>query len=179
MDHNSSMQWVSTLDFGRKDIAPVWILFSLPHEFLEEETLEGICNVLVNFVKISKATKFGRYTSHARIHIYMKILKLLPVYVNVSYQSMIWKQTIDYEHIPYFFRKFHEYDYLSHNFPLNSLLRCRLLNPPNTLKISRSLPFVYAIFVCHSLVPTLVKKFLLTSSILYLILKPPFNSRIL
>lgn len=43
--------------------------FSPPKEYWEEETIEGIVNVIENFVKISKATKSGG-TLHMHEHVF-------------------------------------------------------------------------------------------------------------
>jgi hypothetical protein len=83
-------------------MAPVWIrLYSLPWEFWLEEILMGIGNTVGRYVKSSKATKQIKYTSYARISVYMDISKALPGSVNLEYQDEDWNQTIDYEHIPF------------------------------------------------------------------------------
>jgi hypothetical protein len=82
--------------------APVWIcLYSLPQEFWLEEILSGIHNTLGKHVKSSEATKQRKYTSYARICVYMDISKALPGMVTLEYQDEEWAQTIDYEHIPF------------------------------------------------------------------------------
>jgi hypothetical protein len=82
--------------------APVWIhLYSLPQEFWLEEILMGIGNTLGKHVKSSEATKQRKYTSYARICVYMNISKSLPGTVTLEYQDEEWAQTIDYEHIPF------------------------------------------------------------------------------
>jgi hypothetical protein len=53
-------------------------MYSLPREFWEPDTLEGIDNTLGSFVKISKATKSARYISYARICVYMNVAGALP-----------------------------------------------------------------------------------------------------
>ena len=59
--------------------APVWLrLYSLPQEFWLEEILAGIGNKIGIDVKASKATKQLRYTSYARICVYLNISKPLP-----------------------------------------------------------------------------------------------------
>jgi hypothetical protein len=58
--------------------APVWILlYSLSQEFLLEEILMGIGNTLVRYVKSLEETKQMRYTSYARIYVYMNVSKTL------------------------------------------------------------------------------------------------------
>lgn len=62
--------------------APIWIsMYSLPQEFSEKETHEGIKISLGSFIEISKVTKQGIYTSYARIFVYMNVLIL---YQNLS-----------------------------------------------------------------------------------------------
>jgi hypothetical protein len=53
----------------------------------------------------------------------MNISKALPGTVTLEYQDEEWAQTIDYEHIPFRLRKFHEHGHLFIGFPLNSHLK--------------------------------------------------------
>jgi hypothetical protein len=80
----------------------------------------GIGNTLGKHVKSSEATKQRKYTSYARICVYMNISKSLPGSVTLEYQDEEWAQTIDYEHIPFRCRKFHEHGHLFRDFPLNA-----------------------------------------------------------
>jgi hypothetical protein len=104
-------------DFSR---APVWIrLYSLPQEFWLEEILMGLGNTVGQYVKTSEATKIRKYTSYARICVYMDISKPLPGSITLEYQDEDWSQTIDYEHIPFRCRKCHEHGHLFRDCPLN------------------------------------------------------------
>jgi hypothetical protein len=106
---------------GRFSFAPVWIrLYSLPQEFWLEEILMGINNTLGRHVKSLEATKQRKYTSYARICVYMDISKALPGSVTLEYQDEEWAQTIDYEHIPFRCRKCHEHGHLFRDCPLNA-----------------------------------------------------------
>lgn len=59
--------------------APIWVrLFGLLVEFWDPEILEGIGNLIGHFVKIAEATKRGKYTSYARLCVYMNIAEPLP-----------------------------------------------------------------------------------------------------
>jgi hypothetical protein len=110
---------------------PVWIpLYSLPQEFWLEEILLGIGNTLGKYVKSFKSTKQRKYTSYARICVYMNISKTLPDTVTLEYQDEELAQTIDYEHIPFKCRKFHEHGHLFRDFPLNA--------PPPREKLKRN-----------------------------------------
>jgi len=101
--------------------APVWIrLYSLPQEFWLEEILMGIGNTVGQYVKASEATKIRKYTSYARICIYMDISKPLPGSITLEYQDDDWNQTLDYEHIPFRCRKCHEHGHLFRDCPLNA-----------------------------------------------------------
>jgi hypothetical protein len=101
--------------------APVWIrLYSLPQEFWLEEILMGIGSTVGQYVKASEATKIRKYTSYARICIYMDISKALPGSITLEYQDEDWNQTIDYEHIPFRCRKCHEHGHLFRDCPLNA-----------------------------------------------------------
>jgi len=80
----------------------------------------GIGNTLGRYVKSSKDTKQKKYTSYAKIYVYMNISKSLPGSVTIEYQDEEWMHTIDYEHIPFRCRKCHEYGHLFKDFPLNT-----------------------------------------------------------
>jgi hypothetical protein len=77
-------------------------------------------NTLGKHVKSSEATKQRKYTSYARICVYMDISKALPGTITLEYQDEEWAQTIDYEHIPFRCRKCHEHGHLFRDFPLNA-----------------------------------------------------------
>eukprot|EP00253_Pinus_taeda_P027077 PITA_27077 len=100
--------------------APVWVrLFGLPDEFWDLEILEGIGNTIGSFVKAAEATKRGKYNAYARICVYINLGDPLPDNVEVEYHDTIWKQPIDYEHIPFRCRICHEYGNLYRQCPLN------------------------------------------------------------
>jgi hypothetical protein len=101
-------------------MAPVWIrLYSLPQEFWLEEILMGIGITVGRYVKLSEATKQIRYTSYAQICVYMDISRALPGSITLEYQYEDWGQTIDYGHIPFRCRKYHEHGHLFRDYPLN------------------------------------------------------------
>jgi hypothetical protein len=100
--------------------ASVWVrLYSLPQEFWEMETLEGIGNTLGSFIKISEITKVAKYTSYAWICVYMNVAGALPDAVTIAYQDNEWTQTVDYEHIPFRCRKCHAHGHLYRDFLMN------------------------------------------------------------
>jgi len=71
--------------------ALVWIhLYSLPVEYLNEESLQAIGNVLGDFIKVAKETKNRKYTSFARICVYMNLNQELPDAVSVSHDDIEW-----------------------------------------------------------------------------------------
>jgi hypothetical protein len=114
--------WTERFSPDKEDftMAPVWIrLYSLPQEFWLEEILMGIGNTVGQYVKTSEATKQRKYTSYARICVYMNISKALPGAVTLEYQDEDWQQTLDYEHIPFRCRKCHEHGHLFRDCPLN------------------------------------------------------------
>jgi hypothetical protein len=113
--------WTERFSPDKEDftMAPVWIrLYSLPQEFWLEEILMGIGNTLGQYVKASEATKQRKYTSYARICVYMNISKALPGTVTLEYQDEDWQQTLDYEHIPFRCRRCHEHGHLYRDCPL-------------------------------------------------------------
>jgi hypothetical protein len=67
-------------------LCPVWIkLYSLPQEFWHYETLEGIGDTLGLYVKTSEITRIGKYTSYARIYVYMNVVKALLESIVISF----------------------------------------------------------------------------------------------
>jgi hypothetical protein len=82
----------------------------------------GIKNIVERYIKASEATKMRKYTSYACICIYMDISKAPPGYITLEYQDDNWNQTIDYEHIPFRCRKFHEHGHLFRDCPLNATI---------------------------------------------------------
>jgi hypothetical protein len=132
--------WTERFSPDKEDftMAPVWIrLYSLPQEFWLEEILMGIGNTLGQYVKASEATKQRKYTSYARICVYMNISKALPGSVTLEYQDEDWQQTLDYEHIPFRCRRCHEHGHLFRDCPLikqaakASETRRRMASPPS------------------------------------------------
>jgi hypothetical protein len=113
--------WTERFSPDKEDftMAPVWIrLYSLPQEFWLEEILMGIGNTLGHYVKASEATRQRKYTSYARICVYMNISKALPGSVTLEYQDEDWQQTLDYEHIPFRCRRCHEHGHLYRDCPV-------------------------------------------------------------
>jgi len=116
--------WTEKFSPEKEDFAhaPVWLrLYSLPQEFWLEEVLAGIGNTIGIYVKSSEATKHRRYTSYARICVYLNIAKPLPGSITLEYHDEDWSQTIDYEHIPFRCRKCHEHGHLFRECPLNQI----------------------------------------------------------
>ena len=100
--------------------APIWVrLFGLPVEFWDPEIMEGIGNTIGAFVKVAEATKKGKYTSYARLCVYMNIAEPLPEFIELEYHDEVWQQPLDYEHIPFRCRRCHEYGHLYRQCPLN------------------------------------------------------------
>jgi len=52
----------------------------------------------------------------------MNISKSLPGSLNLEYRDEEWLQAINYDHIPFWCRKFHEHGHLFMDFPLTILL---------------------------------------------------------
>lgn len=107
-------------DNGKMLEAPIWVrLFGLPVEFWNPEILEGIGNTIGAFVKVADTTRRGKFTSYARICVYMNIAEPLPEHIELEYHDSVWQQPLDYEHIPFRCRRCHEYGHLVRQFPLN------------------------------------------------------------
>jgi hypothetical protein len=116
--------WTERFSPDKEDftMAPVWIrLYSLPQEFWLEEILTGIGNTIGLYVRASEATKQRKYTSYARICVYMNISKALPGSITLEYQDEDWQQTLDYEHIPFRCRRCHEHGHLFRDCPLTKI----------------------------------------------------------
>jgi hypothetical protein len=107
--------WKNYFRLEKEDFsyAPVWIkLYSLPWEFWLGEILIGIGITLGVYVKSFESMHQRKYTSDARICVYMNIYKPLPSSINLEFQDKEWVQTIDYENIPFRCQKCHEHDHL-------------------------------------------------------------------
>lgn len=63
------------------------------------ESLKAIGNRLGHLLKISEATRRGKYTSYARICVEMDLLGALLYEVILEVYDDEWVQDIDYEHI--------------------------------------------------------------------------------
>ena len=99
-------------------VSPVWIrLFSLPSEYWDLDTLKDIGNTLGEFIKVLEQTKVQRYTSFARICVYMDLSKELSKVISLNWEDEEWIQPIDYEQLPFRCRHYHEYSHLWRNCP--------------------------------------------------------------
>ena len=58
-------------------------------DFWDPEILEGIGNTIGSFVKIAETTKRGRYTSYARICVYMNIANPILDIVELEYHEEV------------------------------------------------------------------------------------------
>jgi hypothetical protein len=85
-----------------------------------EEILMGIGNTVGQYVKSSEAKKQRKYTSYARICVYINISKALLGSVTLECQDEDLNQTIDYDHIPFCYRKCHEHGHLFRDCRLNA-----------------------------------------------------------
>lgn len=105
---------------------PVWVrLYSLPLDYWQNESLMAIGNKLGCFVKASKATRSGKYTFFARICVEMDLLGTLPEEIILNVFDEEWVQIVDYEHIPFICRKFHEHGHLFTDCPLKKEMNKR------------------------------------------------------
>jgi hypothetical protein len=58
-----------------------------------------------------------RFVSFAKICVYLDISKDLPTSIKLSWQDEEWEQEIDYEHIPFRCKHYHEYGQMYREFP--------------------------------------------------------------
>ena len=122
--------WTEMFNPNKEDFTyvPIWIrLYSLPHEFWNEEVFSGIGNTLGSYIKTTKITQQKRYTTFARICIYLDVLGAIPKSIALTYEDSEWLQTLDYEFIPFRCRKFHEHGHLYRDCPL-----AQTSKPPTT-----------------------------------------------
>ena len=61
------------------------------------EILCDIGNSIEEFVKVTEQTRLQRYTTFARICVYMDLSKDLPEAVSLKWDDEEWIQQIDYE----------------------------------------------------------------------------------
>ena len=84
-------------------------MFSLPQEYCDEYTLQEIGNTLGFFVRMADQTRMNKFTSYARICVFMHIAQALPDVICLSHEDSDWIQPLDYEHILFRCRKCHEH----------------------------------------------------------------------
>lgn len=96
-------------------------MYLLPLEYWNEDSLKSIGNGLGEFIKAAEETKLRRYTSYARICIYMKVGHALSDTVSLLHDDFECIQPLDYEHIPFCCRRCHAHDHLFRDFPLNMM----------------------------------------------------------
>ena len=81
------------------------------------EVLRDIGNSIGEFVKFVEQTRLQRYTTFARICVYMDLSKDLPEAINMNWDDEEWIQQIDYEQLPFQCRIYHEYGHFERNCP--------------------------------------------------------------
>lgn len=74
-------------------------------DYLKKRILEAIGNKMGVFIKTSDLTSLGNYTTYARICIYMNVSGSLLGHIALIHKGIHWKQSIDYESIPFRCRK--------------------------------------------------------------------------
>jgi len=112
--------WIMNFVLERETFTsvPVWVsLYSLPLDYWKNESLMAIGNKLGRFVKISKATRRGKYISFARICVEMDLSGALPDEVILEAFDEERVQTVDYEHIPFRCHRCHEHGHLFRGCP--------------------------------------------------------------
>lgn len=97
-------EWIPRFNPDKEDLtwALVWIrMYSLPDEYWDEDILKDIGNGLGEYIKAAEETKLCKYTSYARICVFMCLDKALPESVSLSHRDEEWIQPLDYEHVPF------------------------------------------------------------------------------
>ena len=94
-------------------------MFSLLQEYWDEATLQEIGNTLGSFVRTADQTRMNKFTSYAKICVFMHISQALPDVICLSHEDSDWIQPLDYEHIPFRCRKCHDHGHLFRDCPLN------------------------------------------------------------
>lgn len=64
--------------------------------------------------------KLRRYTSYARICVFIRLYKALPDSVSLFHDDYEWIQPLDYEHVPFCCHKCHAHGHLFRDCPLNA-----------------------------------------------------------
>ena len=106
------------LDNENLTIAPVLIrMYSLPTKYWAEDILIKIGNILGNFVKVLEQNRKRRYTSYARICIYLDISKDLLDGIDLTWEDEDWFQAIDYEKLSFRCRRCHEHNHIFIDYP--------------------------------------------------------------
>lgn len=88
-------EWVARFNPDKEDLswAPVWIrMYSLPEEYWDEESLRDIGNGLGEYIKAAEETKLHKYTSYARIYVFMHLDEALPDGKSLS--RWLWMDSI-------------------------------------------------------------------------------------
>jgi len=115
-------EWTPKFIPDKEDLtwAPVWIrIYSLPDEYWDEDILKDIGNGIGEFIKAADETKSRKYTSYARICVFIRLNEALPEAVTLVHRDEEWIQTLDYEHVPFHCRKCHALGHLFRDCPLN------------------------------------------------------------
>lgn len=73
----------------------------MPVDYWNKRILEAIGNKLGVFIKASDLTSQGKYMAYTRICVYLDISGPLPGHMELIHRGVHWKQTIDYENIPF------------------------------------------------------------------------------
>jgi len=97
-------------DFTR---VPVWVhLYSLLTDYWAPSVLKGIGDQLGEYIKMSEGTRTSHYVSYTKIYVYIDIFGALPEAIKLIFKDEFWLQSIDYEHITFRCRKWHENGHL-------------------------------------------------------------------
>jgi len=86
-------EWIPKFNPDKEDLtwAPVWIrLYSLPDEYWDEDILKDIGNGVGDFIRAADETRSRKYTSYARICVFIQLNEALPEAVMLAHRDEEW-----------------------------------------------------------------------------------------
>ena len=117
------IKWHPMFDASRErvDVVPTSVrLPSLPFPFWTMEHFMHIGNLLGNFLEVDFSFNNTSLKRVARILVSINIRNGLPGAMRINWKEYSHLQTLDYENVPFCYRRCHEYGHLAIDCPLAS-----------------------------------------------------------